>query len=200
MAIGMRLIVGLGNPGPEYTWTPHNLGFHVVDRLAERAGARVERPEAMAYIGRGKLAGHDVVLAKPQTYMNASGASVRELVRRLELDPAEMVVVLDDVALPWGMLRIRERGSSGGHNGLESILSALGTDEFIRVRVGIQPEHPVRDLSAYVLMQLRKADREEMLEIAAEAAGAVETILAEGVQKAMMKFNRRVPPETESET
>ena len=128
MAKGMRLIVGLGNPGPEYTWTPHNLGFHVVDRLAERAGARVERPEAMAYIGRGKLAGHDVVLAKPQTYMNASGMAVAELVRRLDADPAEMIVVADDVALPWGMLRIRERGSSGGHNGLESILGALGTD------------------------------------------------------------------------
>jgi PTH1 family peptidyl-tRNA hydrolase len=196
----MRLIVGLGNPGPEYTWTPHNLGFHVVDRLAERAGARVERPEAMAYIGRGRLAGHDVVLAKPQTYMNASGASVRELVRRLEVNPAEMIVVLDDVALPWGMFRVRERGSSGGHNGLESILSALGTDEVIRVRVGIRPDFPVRDLSAYVLMQLRKADREEMLEIAGEAAGAVETILGEGVHKAMAKFNRRVPPDAGSET
>lgn len=190
----MRLIVGLGNPGPEYAWTPHNLGFLVIDRLAERAGARVERPEAKAYIGKGKLAGHEVVLAKPQTYMNASGMAVGELVHRLEVDPGEMIVVSDDVALPWGMLRIRERGSAGGHNGLESIIGALGTDEFIRVRVGIQPLHPVRDLAAYVLMQLRRADREEAWETAGEAADAVEVVLAEGTAKAMSRLNRRVPP------
>jgi PTH1 family peptidyl-tRNA hydrolase len=189
----MRLIVGLGNPGPEYTWTPHNLGFHVVDRLAERAGIRVERPEAKAYIGRGRLAGRDVVLAKPQTYMNASGMSVAELARRLEIGPEALVVVFDDVALPWGMFRIRERGSAGGHNGLESVIGALGTDEFTRVRVGIRPAFPVRDLSAYVLMQLSRADREEMLEIAGEAADAVETILAEGAAKAMARYNRKVP-------
>jgi PTH1 family peptidyl-tRNA hydrolase len=194
----MRLIVGLGNPGPEYAWTPHNLGFLVVDRLAERAGIRIERPEAKAYIGKGRLAGQDVVLAKPQTYMNASGMAVGELVRRLEVDPAGMIVVSDEVALPWGMLRIRERGSAGGHNGLESVISALGTDEFIRVRVGIRPEHPVRDLSAYVLMRLPKGDREDVLEIAAEAAGAVEMILTDGATKAMTKYNRRVPPDEES--
>lgn len=195
----MRLIVGLGNPGPEYAWTPHNLGFLVVDRLAERGSIRVERPEAKAYIGKGRLAGQDVVLAKPQTYMNASGMAVGELVRRLEIEPSEMIVVSDDVALPWGMLRIRERGSGGGHNGLESIISALGRDEFIRVRVGIRPEHPVRDLSAYVLMQLPKGDREDVLEIAAEAAAAVEMILADGTAKAMAKFNRRVPPDEDSQ-
>jgi PTH1 family peptidyl-tRNA hydrolase len=195
----MRLIVGLGNPGPEYAWTPHNLGFLVVDRLAERSGIRVERPEAKAYIGKGRLAGQDVVLAKPQTYMNASGMAVGELVQRLEVEPSEMIVVSDDIALPWGMLRIRERGSAGGHNGLESIMSALGSDEFIRVRVGIRPEHPVRDLSAYVLMQLPKGDREDVLEIAAEAADAVEMILADGTAKAMAKFNRRVPPDEDSQ-
>ena len=193
------MVFGLGNPGPEYAWTPHNLGFLVVDRLAERAGIRVERPEARAYISKGRLAGQDVVLAKPQTYMNASGMAVGELVRRLEIDPAEMIVVSDEVALPWGMLRIRERGSAGGHNGLASIIGALGTDEFIRVRVGIRPEHPVRDLSAYVLMQLPKGDREDVLEIAAEAADAVEMILADGTAKAMAQFNRRVPPDEEDQ-
>ena len=195
----MRLIVGLGNPGPEYAWTPHNLGFLVVDRLAERAGIRVERPEAKAYMGKGRLVGQDVVLAKPQTYMNASGMAVGELVRRLEIEPAEMIVVSDDVALPWGMLRIRERGSAGGHNGLESIIGALDSDEFIRVRVGIRPMHAVRDLSAYVLMQLPKGDRQDVLEIAAEAADAVEVILADGTAKAMAKYNRRVPPDEESQ-
>ena len=194
MATRTRLIVGLGNPGEEYAWTPHNLGFLVIDQLAERAAARVERPEAKSYIGRGKLAGHEVVLAKPQTYMNASGMAVRELVARLESNPAQMIVVVDDVALPWGMYRIRQRGSAGGHNGLESIISALGTDEFIRVRVGIQPDHAVRDLSRYVLMQLSRADREEVWAIAGEAADAVEAILNEGLHAAMNRFNRRVPP------
>jgi PTH1 family peptidyl-tRNA hydrolase len=170
------------------------MGFLVLDRLAERAGARIERPEASSYIGRGKLAGHPVWLAKPQTYMNASGMAVRELVERLEADPGEMEVISDDVALPWGMLRIRERGSAGGHNGLASIISALGTNEFIRVRVGIQPAHPVRDLSAYVLMRMSRADREEAAGIAAMAADAVELILAEGASRAMAKFNRRVRP------
>lgn len=193
----MRLIVGLGNPGAEYAWTPHNMGFLVIDQLAERAGARVERPEAKSYIGRGKLGRHDVVLAKPQTYMNASGMAVHALLERLETPPAEMIVVTDDVALPWGLLRIRERGSSGGHNGLASIIGALGTDEFLRVRVGIRPEHAVRDLAAYVLRPLGRSDRQEAGEIAAEGADAVEAILADGAKKAMSRFNRRVPANEE---
>ncbi len=190
----MRLIVGLGNPGPEYAWTPHNLGFLVVDRLAEIGGIRVERPEAKSYIGRGKLAGQEVVLAKPQAYMNVSGLAVHELVERLEADPGEMIVVYDDVALPWGMLRIRERGSAGGHNGLKSLIGALGTDEFTRVRLGVQPQHPVGDLAAYVLSPMRKADLEIAAEMVAGAAEAVEIILAEGTRRAMNRFNRRVPP------
>jgi len=190
----MRLIVGLGNPGPEYAWTPHNLGFFVVDRLAERGGIRVERPEAKAYIGRGKLAGQEVLLAKPQTYMNVSGLAVRELLERFECDPAEMIVVYDDVALPWGMLRIRERGSAGGHNGLKSLIGALGTHEFARVRLGVQPEDPVGDLASYVLYPMGRNELEIATEMVAEAAEAVETILAEGAHRAMNRFNRRVPP------
>jgi PTH1 family peptidyl-tRNA hydrolase len=190
----MRLIVGLGNPGPEYAWTPHNLGFLVLDRLAEMGGIRIERPEAKSYIGRGKLAGQEVVLAKPQTYMNVSGLAVRELVERLEADPAEMIVVYDDVALPWGMLRIRVRGSAGGHNGLKSLIGALGTDEFTRVRLGVQPEHPVGDLAAYVLSPMRKANLEVAAEMVADAAAAVEMVLVEGTRRAMNRFNRRVPP------
>ena len=106
----MRLIVGLGNPGTEYARTPHNLGFRVVDRLAERAGIRVTRPESQSYVGRGMIAGQEVVLAKPQTYMNASGRAVRDLLERFESDPTGMIVVSDEVAIPWGMVRIRERG------------------------------------------------------------------------------------------
>ena len=193
-----RLIVGLGNPGAEYAWTPHNLGFLVIDRLAERAGARVERPEAKAFIGFGKLAGQEVLLAQPQTYMNASGLAVRELAERYEIAPQETVVVVDEAALPWGMLRIRERGSAGGHNGLKSIISALGTDEFIRVRLGIQPEHPVSDLGDYVLRPMRKAELEQAAAMVDEAADAVEVILADGAGHAMTRFNRKVAPPDET--
>jgi PTH1 family peptidyl-tRNA hydrolase len=193
----MRLIVGLGNPGMEYAWTPHNLGFMVVDRLAERAGARVERPEARSYIGRAQLAGHEVLLAKPQTFMNASGPAVRDLLERFECDPAEMIVLVDEAALPWGTLRIRERGSAGGHNGLKSVIGALGSDEFIRVRLGIRPEHAVGDLADYVLRPMRKAELEQAAEMIELAADAVEGILAEGPGRAMSRFNRR--PESEEE-
>jgi PTH1 family peptidyl-tRNA hydrolase len=190
----MRLIVGLGNPGPEYAWTPHNLGFLVVDRLAEAGRIRVERPEARAYIGRGQLVGQQVLLAKPQTFMNVSGLAVRELLGRFECDPAEMIAIYDDVALPWGYIRIRERGSAGGHNGLKSLIGALGSDEFVRVRLGVQPEHPVGDLAAYVLSPMSRDELEIAAEMVEQAAEAVQVILAEGVRRAMNRFNRRVPP------
>jgi PTH1 family peptidyl-tRNA hydrolase len=189
----MWLIVGLGNPGYEYAWTPHKLGFLVMDRLAEREGIRVERPEAKSYIGKGRVGGKDVILAKPQTFMNLSGMAVRELAERYEASPAEIIVVVDEVALPWGNVRIRERGSAGGHNGLKSIISALGTDCFIRVRLGVRPEHPVGDLTAYVLHRMRKAELEAAAEMVEAAADAVECTLAEGARHAMNRFNRRAP-------
>ncbi|HJY87198.1 MAG TPA: aminoacyl-tRNA hydrolase [Candidatus Acidoferrales bacterium] len=193
-AAQMRLIVGLGNPGPEYAWTPHNLGFLVVDRLAEAGRIRVERPEARACIGRGQLAGKKVLLVKPQTFMNVSGLAVRELLGRFESDPAEMIAIYDDVALPWGYLRIRKRGSAGGHKGLKSLIGALGTDEFVRVRLGVRPEHPVGDLAAYVLSPMSRDQLEVAGEMVEQAAEAVGVILAEGVERAMNRFNRRVPP------
>lgn len=198
LGLRMQLIVGLGNPGPEYTFTPHNLGFRVVDRLAERAGIRVTRPEAQSYVGRGQIAGHEVILAKPQTYMNASGRAVLDLIERYECDPAEMVVISDEVGLPWGMVRIRERGSAGGHNGLKSVIGALGSDEFIRVRLGVQPKHPVNDLSTYVLCPMGRDMRESAEEMLEQAADAVEIILTEGAGRAMSRFNRRVPPADEA--
>jgi PTH1 family peptidyl-tRNA hydrolase len=195
----MRLIVGLGNPGPEYEWTPHNMGFLAVDGIAERAGIRVTRPEAKSYVGRGSFAGEEIILAKPQTMMNLSGIAVRALLEKYECDPAEMIVLTDDVDLPWGMLRIRERGSAGTHNGLKSIVSTLGTNEFIRIRLGIQPEKIWGDLRDYVLSKLSRADREIVAQMVADAADAVETIATVGVNKAMTKFNRRVqPPEVET--
>ena len=193
----MRLIVGLGNPGPEYEWTPHNMGFLAIDGIAERAGIRITRPEAKSYVGRGKFAGEEVILAKPQTMMNLSGVAVRMLLEKYECDPAEMIVLTDEVDLPWGMLRIRERGSAGTHNGLKSIVSALGGGEFIRVRLGIKPEKIWGELRDYVLSKLSRADREIAGQMVTEATDAVELIIAEGISKAMSKFNRRVPPPEE---
>jgi PTH1 family peptidyl-tRNA hydrolase len=194
----MRLIVGLGNPGVEYAWTPHNLGFLAVDRLAEAGNIRVERPEAKSYIGLGELAGKEVALAKPQTMMNLSGLAVRELLERLEISPAELIVLCDEVMLPFGMIRVGERGSAGTHNGMKSVVSAVGTTEFCRVRLGVGPDHPVGDLAAYVLRPMRKSDLEPAAEMIDEAAKAVEVILKQGVAKAMNQFNRRVPPPEET--
>lgn len=194
----MRLIVGLGNPGLEYAWTPHNLGFLAVDRLAEEGGIRVVRPEAKSEVGLGRLAGKDVVLAKPQTMMNLSGLAVRDLLERFECDPAEMIVLSDEVALPWGLIRLSERGSAGGHNGLKSVIGALGSGEFIRVRMGVGPDHPVGDLADYVLRPMRKNELETAGEEIEEAAEAVKVILSDGVARAMNRFNRRVPQSEES--
>lgn len=194
----MRLIVGLGNPGPEYELTPHNLGFVAVDALAGRAGIRVTRPEAKSYVGLGTVAGSEVVLAKPQTMMNLSGAAVRMLLERYECKAAEMIVLSDEAMLPWGMLRIRERGSAGGHNGLKSVIASIGTNEFIRVRLGVKPEYPLEDMADYVLGTMRKPEREIAAQMTADAADAVELILSEGVGKAMSRFNRRVESEEEN--
>ncbi len=142
-----------------------------------------------------------MALAKPQTMMNLSGLAVRDLLERYECAPADLIVLYDDVALPWGMLRIRERGTAGGHNGLKSMIGAIGTQEFSRVRMGVQPEHPVGDLAEYVLHPMRKAELEIAAEMAEQAAEAVEDILTQGTAQAMNRFNRRDvrPDETESE-
>jgi PTH1 family peptidyl-tRNA hydrolase len=187
----MRIIVGLGNPGPEYEWTPHNLGFLAVDGLAERGNIRVTRPEAKSYVGRGALAGQEVILAKPQTMMNLSGVAVRMLLEKYECTPADLIILIDEVDLPWGMIRIRERGRNSTHNGLKSIISSIGTDEFIRVRLGVQPKQMWGDRRDYVLCTMGREERRMAEEMVGDAAIAVETILSEGVDKAMTKFNRR---------
>jgi len=193
----MRLIVGLGNPGPEYEFTPHNMGFLAVDALGGRAGIRVTRPESKSYVGLGTIAGNEVVLAKPQTMMNLSGVAVRMLLERYDCKAAEMIVLSDEAALPWGMLRIRERGSAGGHNGLKSVIASVGSNEFIRVRLGVKPEYPLEDMADYVLHTMRKPEREIAAQLAADAAEAVELIVAEGAGKAMAKFNRRAEADEE---
>jgi peptidyl-tRNA hydrolase, PTH1 family len=194
----MRLIVGLGNPGPEYEWTPHNMGFLGVDALAERANIRITRREAKSLVGRGRFAGQDVILAKPQTMMNLSGLAVGMLVERHGCDVAETIVLVDEVDLPWGLLRIRDRGRNSTHNGLKSLIAALGTDEFIRVRMGVQPERIWGDRRDYVLSRMRAAERRIAQDEAAEAADAVQLILTEGVAKAMARFNRKASPQGEA--
>jgi PTH1 family peptidyl-tRNA hydrolase len=194
----MRLIVGLGNPGPEYQWTPHNLGFLAVDEIANRASIRVERPEGKALVGLGKVAGEEVILAKPQTYMNLSGISVRDLLEKYELGPEDLLVMWDERDLPWGMIRIAESGRPGTHNGAKSVTSVVGTPEFSRLRLGCGPDHPVSDLAAYVLRPMKKADLEVASEMVATAGDAVEMILTQGIAAAMNKYNRRVPPAEET--
>ena len=195
----MRLIVGLGNPDPEYQWTPHNLGFMAVDELANRAAIHVERPEGKALVGRGKLAGEEILLAKPQTYMNLSGISVRELLAKYELDITDLLVMWDEVQLPLGTIRIHPDGSAGSHNGAQSVINALGTQEFARLRLGCGPDHPLNSRREHVLRPMRKAELEAAAEMIEEAGNAVETILQEGIDAAMNKFNRRKPTEGEAD-
>lgn len=188
----MRLIVGLGNPGPDYAHTPHNLGFAVIEQLAEKARIRRRQRQARAQTWRGRLDASEVLLAQPETYMNASGVAVASLLRARKLTPADLIVILDEAALPWGMLRIRERGSAGGHKGLESVIAAVGTSEFLRVRLGIQPPQGTGDdLTEYVLTRLSPEERRQAEEMVAEAAEAVRVILREGPSRAMARFNRR---------
>ena len=191
----MKLIVGLGNPGYEYYLTPHNLGFMLVDRLAEDCGVQVTRPEAQALTATTRIEGEDVVLAKPQTFMNLSGMSVARLLERYELETGDLVVLLDEVNLPLGSLRVRLRGSAGGHNGLKSVIGELESDDFVRLRMGVGPEHPVEDLSSYILSRFRKADMEGVADLLDRATEAVRVILREGAPKAMNQFNRRAAPQ-----
>jgi PTH1 family peptidyl-tRNA hydrolase len=195
----MRLIVGLGNPDPEYQWTPHNLGFMAVDELANRNGIRVERPEGKALVGKGKIAGEDVLLAKPQTYMNLSGISVRELLEKYELSPADLLVMWDEVQLPFGTIRIDRKGSGGSHNGANSVISGVGTQEFSRIRLGCGPDHPLSSRKEFVLGPMKKAELEEAAEMIGKAGDAVEMILAKGIEPAMNIFNRRKPEVEEPE-
>lgn len=193
----MRLIVGLGNPGPEYQWTPHNLGFLAVDELANRAGIRVERPEGKALVGRGKLAGEDVVLAKPQTFMNLSGISVRELLGKYDCGLAELLVLWDEVQLPLGSIKLGREGSAGSHNGAQSVIGALGSEAFARLRLGCGPDHPLGGRKEFVLRPMRKAELETAAEMIGEAGDAVEMILRDGMEAAMNRYNRRVKPAEE---
>ena len=194
----MKLIVGLGNPGVEYQFTPHNMGFLAVDRIAEQCGVRVNNRQCRAQTARTRIAGQEVLLAKPETYMNLSGQSVSELVREYQAQPAEDVVLLyDELDLPFGSLRVRPRGRSAGHNGMESVIAALDTQEITRVRMGIGPDFPVGDGAKYVLAQFKKAQLPMVDVMLDQAAEAVRVILGEGVQAAMNRFNRKAEEDSD---
>lgn len=203
---GVVLIVGLGNPGIEYQFTPHNAGFLAIDRIAERCGVVVSNRRSKAVTASAQIAGRRVLLAKPETYMNLSGLSVGALARELEVDTQRQVIVLyDEIALPLGTIRIRERGSAGGHNGVKSISGALGTEEWLRIRIGIAPEGTAASESArqrrkdYVLTQFRKPELAALNTTLDDVATAVEVILTEGASVAMNRFNRRITAEETAE-
>ena len=186
----MRLIVGLGNPGSEYEWSRHNLGFMLIDKLAKDAQVEVRRRECSGLIGRTQIEAANVLLVKPQTYMNLSGQTVSCLLAKHATEPgSQLIVISDDLALPLGKIRIRERGSAGGHNGLKSIIGSIATDEFVRVRIGIQPEHPIADAKKFVLDSFSRSERAIVTDVIDESAAAVKTILRDGVLKAMSLHN-----------
>ena len=187
----MFLVAGLGNPGEEYANTPHNMGFMVVDRLAEMHQIRVNRRDSRALAGVGQIAGHEVMLAKPQTFMNLSGTSLQPLMEKHSLTAGDLILVYDELALPWTGMRIKPRGSSAGHNGADSVIRELGTTDFTRVRLGIHPGHPLRSGVDYLLSPFKRAQLKELEQLVADGADAVVSIIAEGVEKAMTKFNRR---------
>jgi len=181
----VKLIVGLGNPGIEYQFTPHNFGFLAIDRIADNAGVEVRNRQSRALTARMTVGSEQVLLAKPETFMNLSGISVRELVDKYEVRPeSDLIVIYDELDLPLGTIRIRERGSSAGHNGMKSIIGALGTQEFLRIRLGIAPERKI-------LTPFRKAQLKLVGEVLDTAAQAVDVILKEGPAAAMNRFNRK---------
>ena len=195
----MFLVAGLGNPGEQYAATPHNLGFLVVDRLAARHNIRMTRKECQALIGQGNIGGKTVLLAQPQTFMNLSGVAVKPLLDKNEIPVSELILVYDDLDLPWGSIRIRPNGRPGGHNGLGDVVAKVGTQEFPRVRLGVHPGHPLSSGKDYLLSRFTRQQNETLDSFVDLAADATESIISEGVAMSMTKFNRRAPGSTTEE-
>lgn len=185
----MYIIVGLGNPGKQYENTRHNVGFCVIDILADRMGIHVDERKHKALCGRGVLEGQKVILAKPQTFMNLSGESVRAIADYYKAEPEDIIIVYDDVSLEPGQLRIRKKGSAGGHNGIKNIIAHLGTQEFPRVKTGVGEKPPRMDLADYVLSRFSQGEKELMETAFRDAADAVAMIVGQGMDEAMNRFN-----------
>ena len=201
----MKLIVGLGNPGIEYQFTPHNAGFLAIDRIADECGVVVSNRRGRALTAKARLGGQEVLLAKPETFMNLSGLSVAALIQELNISPEDVIVLYDELAFPLGKLRINERGSANGHNGVKSISGALGTEEWLRIRIGVgkQTLPDGREIKAggrdYLLTPMRKQELAVLDEVLDRVKDAVEVVLTEGVSAAMNRFNRR-PDDPENRT
>jgi peptidyl-tRNA hydrolase, PTH1 family len=191
---GVKLIVGLGNPGIEYQFSPHNVGFLAIDRIASNLGVEVRNRQCRALTARTVLADQMVLLAKPETFMNLSGIAVQGLVREYEAAPeSDLIVIQDELDFPLGTLRIHTRRSSAGHNGIESIIGALGTQDFLRIRIGVAPEHKVEDGAVYLLAPMKKKDTLIVDEMLDKTEEAVKVILKDGPDAAMNRFNRKEP-------
>ena len=187
----MKIVAGLGNPGAAYAGTRHNMGFEVIDILSEKSGISVDTRKHKALIGKGVIGGDKVILAKPQTYMNLSGESLREIMDYYKAQPEDLIVIYDDISLEPGQLRIRTKGSAGGHNGIKSILQHLGTEEFLRIKVGVGEKPPRMDLADYVLGRMGGEDREAVREAQERAAEAVSVLLEDGAEAAMNRYNAK---------
>lgn len=186
----MFIIAGLGNPGRNYVGTRHNMGFEVIDTIASKYNISITKEKFCAKFGEGRIAGEKVILVKPQTFMNLSGDAIREFLNWYKVESGNLIVIYDDVSLPVGKLRIRPKGSAGGHNGMKSIIYQIGTDIFPRIKVGVgAPRNKDYDLADYVLSKFTKEDVETLIPVAIKAADAVETIITHGTEKAMAQFN-----------
>lgn len=190
----MKLVVGLGNPGPRYRDTLHNIGFRVLDEIAQRHGLTFGSSPADALVARWRRPDADALFAKPLTYMNRSGPAVGELLRYYRLDPSDLLIVVDDAALPVGRLRARPDGSAGGHNGLKSVIEALGSSAFPRLRIGVGRGDPRRDLADHVLARPEAHDREVLDEAVVRAADAVELFVTDGIEPVMNRYNAQPQP------
>jgi PTH1 family peptidyl-tRNA hydrolase len=188
----VKLIVGLGNPGIEYQFTPHNVGFLAIDRIAGNLGVEVRNRQCRALTARAVIGGETVLLAKPETFMNLSGVSVRELVKQYEAQPeSDLIVIQDELDFPLGTLRLHTRRSSAGHNGIESIIGSLGTQDFLRIRIGVAPERKVGDGAEYLLAPMKKKELEVVDGVLDTVEEAVKMILQDGAAAAMNRFNRK---------
>jgi PTH1 family peptidyl-tRNA hydrolase len=190
------VVVGLGNPGPEYQWSPHNAGFLAIDRIAAGAGAAVSNRRCRSLTATVRIGGREAVLAKPQTFMNLSGLAVRALVEEFDAEREDLLVLYDELALPLGSMRVRPGGSSGGHNGAKSISGALGSDEWARIRIGVGPDGQAtaaRRGKDYLLRPMSRQDLAALDEVLDRVAAAVETVAAEGVPAAMNRWNGPAP-------
>lgn len=186
----MYIIAGLGNPGKNYVGTRHNMGFEVIDTIAAKYNININKEKFKAHFGEGRIGSEKVILVKPQTFMNLSGESIREFVEFYKLESENLIVIYDDISLPVGKLRIRPKGSAGGHNGMKSIIYQIQSDVFPRIKVGVgAPENRDYDLADYVLGKFTKEEVDTLIPVAIKAASAVETIITSGTEKAMAEFN-----------